>query len=384
MSATQPPANAPSAPPRTLRVPIWFKRVWPFFFWLGACALAGALWLQGARVGGMPGWVVAATESVSALETARLLDVRVRPGQTVRAGDLLALFDPALIDAEIATEEAILREAESTITGYQQNILQLTRQLEAAVQEAETALALEQLQQKQDQAQLEELERELLRLEGLRERQLTDEAPLASLRPEIAALRAAIAFRPEILAVLERRLAADKARSSEAGDWLRADREGDTAASIARKMAARKAIHEANLALLTLRKENLSLRATRDGVVSEIFFEPGAVVPAEEVILRMVLDGTTHVEGFLPEASAVVPELGQTFHVRRVSGRSPAVPARVLAIAPDIAMLPERFHSVGAPIPYGRRVLFALDGPTDLLPGERVQVRGQFSFRVRP
>src|SRR5512134_1298169 len=64
------------------------------------------------------GSIVAWHEAVIGAELGdlRLIDVRVDVGSRVSAGDLLARFDPAPVEAELSERVAALAEAEATLT----------------------------------------------------------------------------------------------------------------------------------------------------------------------------------------------------------------------------------------------------------------------------
>jgi membrane fusion protein, multidrug efflux system len=357
------------------RAPRWLKRGWPHLVWFGTCVAAFLLWFYGARFGGMKGVVVTVAEPVTPMETARLVDIRVMPGQVVKAGDVIAILDTSLIEAQMAYEQALMREAETTITGYQQNILQLARDLEAQRLDAEADLAEALLQQQTEDAELAELKREQARLEDLLARQLVDAEQLGRLRPRIAALETAAQSRATLLEKLEQRAIAAQQRQTEAEEWLKADETGTTAEAINRKLDARREIYEASFVQQELRKSLYTLRANRDGVVSRIYAEPGDVVDAGEVVVRIVLSSATHVEGFLPENFISDIRIGQTFHVTRVSGRTSRHAAKVLSIAPEVTTLPGRISPINAQPLHGRRVLLELQGETDLIPGENVNIQ---------
>lgn len=365
----------PSIENRRRRAPHWLKHGWPYVVWAALCVTVYLLWAHGARFGGMKGVVATVAETVSPLETARLLEVYVVPGQLVKPGELIARLDTSLLDANLAFEEARMLEAETTITGYQQNILQLVRQFEAAVQEAETDLALEKFQKRRDEAELDELLKETKRLEDLLEKRLVDESALSALRPRMASLQVAAKTQSEVILQLEKRVQEAKAQREEATTWLRAGETGSIGEVIQQKKEARTGIFNAGKVQQELRKSLYTLRATREGVVSRIYAEPGNVIKAGDVLVRIVLSKPTQVEGFLPENFLAEIAIGQEFQVVRAVGRSPVFTARVASIAPEVMSLPGRISPINAQSLRGRRVLLDLDGETDLVPGETVKIR---------
>lgn len=122
------------------------------------------------------------------------------------------------------------------------------------------------------------------------------------------------------------------------------------------------------------RLETLSLRAMSTGVVSQIFYTPGSVVPAGEPIVRLISRDAPYVMAFLPEGYSCRVEVGAAATACRLNRRTETVTAKVVSISPEVRWLPGRI----APLPgqnlRGQRILLALEGDHSLIPGETVTV----------
>jgi multidrug resistance efflux pump len=276
-------------------------------------------------------------------------------------------------------DEARMLEAEGAIAGYQQNMLLLVLRFDDAVKDAEANLATEKFGQQRDQAELEELRKEQQRREALLAKRLIDEQTAGSLRPRIAALEQAMTAYGHLIKIHEDRLREAVTRREEMKRWLRLEKTEDVSDAIEQKMAARAAILAASRKSLAMRRENYVLRANREGIVSRIFHEPGDVIPAGEPILRLVSEHSDHILGFLPEVHVVDLAVGQKVYAWRPTGEGAVVPATVESIAPEVQALPGRISPIrGLPL-RGRRVILKIDGDSDFVPGETVQIRSRSS-----
>lgn len=353
----------------------WLPRQWTFIVWLMIVVAAAALYLEQTSLSGFTGIVETGFEPVSPLETARLSSLDVLLGDSVKTGDVLARMDTTLLDAELAVEEAMLLEAESSISGYQQNILQLAQQFDEAIRQAETELRQERMTQARDAAELASLHQELKRREDLREQRLISETDVSALRPRIAALEQAKESTPSIIESLENALREAKQDRKDMQAWLRIDEDESISEAIQVKLEARRAILANSLEQRRKQLQNYTLCANRDGIVSRIQHTPGDVVPAGNEIMRIVSPEATHVVGFLPEQHVHDLRIGdQLMAARRMGADRRDVRIVVETVAPEVEALPARLSPIrGRPL-RGRRVHFRIEGEHDLLPGETVQV----------
>jgi len=134
------------------------------------------------------------------------------------------------------------------------------------------------------------------------------------------------------------------------------------------------------LRLLQMRRDGYFLRAQRDGTISRVFKQPGEVVAAGEVVLRLVAGGNGRIVSFLPEGQARNVSVGDQGYVESVRSASRRIRATVTVVGPDIVTHPGRVSLIrGQPV-RGRRLILTPEEDHGLIPGETVSIRLQRSW----
>ncbi len=361
--------------PRRQRHAQWrhLRNHWPTLVWFVAALISVYLCFGTSQLGSMTGVVETMIEPVAPLDTARLISIEVQPGQHVVAGQILARMDTSLLDARLATEDARLLEAEGTMAGYQQSMLQLIRRFDDAIQGSVATLAESEQSHGRERAELRELKKELTRLEGLRERQLVGEAQLSALRPQIAGREEFLAGYASIKEIHLLRLHDAQQGKAQLFETLGLDDSQDVTVRLAQKMEDHTKVLQSSHDRRMLQKENYTLRAAHDGIVSRIYGRPGDVIRAGEQIMRLVSDRSEFIQGFLPEEYVSVLHIGQKARVIRQTGGAEYL-AKVTSIAPEIQALPSRVSPILNQPLRGRRIMLTLEGEHDLIPGETVTI----------
>ncbi len=334
--------------PRNPRV--WWSRVkyrWPFLIWLAAVVACVSLYMRSGHLVAINGVVEVTTEQLAPVETARLLAVRVVPGQQVKAGDILAEFDTSVIDAEIREIEA-----KAAIEN-----LQIERVFSRAVSDAELRLRELRQQQAADQNRLDALREQFKGIDMAISSTMADARGVAAYRAEQVTLERNLQLQPEAI------------RSAE-GDYKLAQQQLEAA----RKAGAPEAVRDL-IAALTQRKENYVVRARHSGAVSRVLHAPGDVVAAADPVLSIVAQGAPLVIGFVPEWMAHDIHVGMQAWVTRPLRSGDAIAGAVTVLGPEILALPGRVSPVRGQTVRGRRVEILLQGGADLLPGESVDIR---------
>lgn len=347
---------------------------WPILLWICLVLVCFMLYQRSAEFGRVVGVVETIEEPVAPLETARLNTINVTLGQRVKAGDELARMDATLINGEIAVNRALLAEAEETITGYQQNLLQMVAQADRMLSEAITAMETEKSRQASQAAELATLRTEQERRNELFKQHLINERDLYELKPQIASLEQEAAAAPALLATYQQRVDSASKQIVEAQEWLRVEKGASISEAIRAKMKARNAVFLSTIEMLQTRASTYTLRAAHDGVVSQILLIPGNVVNAGTPILTLVAEHPKYVIGFLPEVHLGDLPVGQKALVWRSTDRAAKTPALVTSIAPDVRALPARISPVGNQPIRGRRVVLELRAEHNFIPGETVEI----------
>lgn len=334
---------------------VWWSRIkhkWPVLIWIGAVAAAWFIFTRSGDSQPLTGVVEVIRESLSPLEMGRLLSVNVKPGDSVRAGDILAEMDTRLLDAEMALER-----------------IEVQRLFKRAVLTAKTDLHNIRMQQARDEAELQALDAELVRFEDLLGRNLIDGQLVAQLRVQKQGLARAVELHPETVSFVEQQLEEAEAMYRDAEALFGTEADAAVAATPDEKPTPRNRI-----GLLKQRRNLYVLRAQQDGIISRIEKEPGEVVQAGEPILSLVVEGSQFVIGFLPEWDAYNVEVGRKVVLRSPVGRRREVPATVTALGPEILALPGRISPVPGQTMRGRRIILEPEDPDAFLPGESVSI----------
>ncbi len=236
----------------------------------------------------------------------RVLEVRVREGDRVKAGDVLVRLD--LGDTAIAVDRDRdgLRSAEAKY----QDLAVGNRPPEIAAAEADVA---------DKRAQLELARREMARQKELLEKQIGTQQDFDRGRASLDSAAAGL-------------------QASE--DRLRLLREGF------RINQTQQARYDADRAKNVLRQSEVlaqesEIRAPADGVILHRIAEPGLLLAIGQPAITMAFADRLYVRTFIPEQQLgkVRPGMPATVHVDAFPGRS--FPARVTEISPDAEFTPK-------------------------------------------
>jgi hypothetical protein len=132
---------------------------------------------------------------------------------------------------------------------------------------------------------------------------------------------------------------------------------------------------------------NYALRSRADGIVSAIGVYPGATAkPGDNVV--SVVSATRSIIGYLPEVREGRIKVGDRGYAFRLT--SPPLKVKAVADAPEIDEIPPEVRpstaaQQSAVTFRAQRIVFELDGPGKLIPGESVQIRltSQFWANLR-
>jgi multidrug resistance efflux pump len=313
-------------------------------------------------------------------------------GQFVTNGQIVAQMDTGLVDAQMAVDEATLRDARDAFSLDQRAMVAAIEKSEAAVKEAEAALATQQMLQERDKVEAAEIRREFTRRQDLLTKRLIEETIANELRPEMAALEQGLLAYPKLIEICRQALESAVKHRDAMHACLRMDEEVGLSGAISNKTVASLSILEATRDLTKQRKQKYTLRASRDGNISRIYIVPGNVVPAGIPIMHIVEPHPATVVGFSPELSPLHLRVGQDVLIWRqyepafMQGEAPqVVPAVVESISTAVEAFPVRINPVqvqvqgGVPL-RGRRIIFKFkddqnSGARAFTPGETVEIR---------
>jgi HlyD family secretion protein len=255
--------------------------------------IAFRLWTQAralAAPSGGSGEIEGTVVELSSRVGARIVEVRVREGQPVKAGDFLLRLDCADPDAQVAEGEARLAvsRAQAQAAGAQVKASESSRVAASASQEAASAQA------EAVQAQAEAAERQAKRLG-----QLTADVAASSIDQTQAS---ASGLSQQVRAA--RAQAAASAHQAQAAAVTTRASSMQAEAALAQVRAA-----QAQLARATLLAGECLIRAPRDAVVQTLPHEAGELTAPGAVLVRLVDLSEVKATFYLPnaEVGAVKP-----------------------------------------------------------------------------
>jgi HlyD family secretion protein len=300
--------------------------------------------------------------AVSPKTGGRIIEIRVREGDTVKAGETIATLDDAQVRAReeqaraaLAGAEARAKSANDQIAVYQQGLQQnelLTEQskVDAAgrVRQAEADLAAAESDLTQQEASLSlaqfdnDAYQKLVKTGAVSERQGKQAATTADQQAAaVAAARRHLEAARGALTTAQANLSNPGIRTFQA-DTVRKQidqQQGEIASAIAAAQQARFQLAEAEE-----NRQDLIITAPFDGTVMTRAAEPGEVVTAGTAIVTLLDMSKVYLRGFVPEGQIGKVKIGQPARVYLDSAPTQPIDAFVQRIDPQATFTPENTY----------------------------------------
>jgi HlyD family secretion protein len=300
--------------------------------------------------------------SVAAKASGRIREIRVREGDRVRAGDVIALLDDEQAVAREQQAKSAAEGAETHVVRSQQQIGVLREQLKQAritveqakqdaegrVRQAEAQIASAEAGLSQTQAGYEQArydQEKFTRLaksgdvpdrqrEQARNNAEAQAAVVEAAKKQVTAARSA-------LTVARANLENAPIRSSQAAaiDKQIAQAQSDVDAAQADAERARALLKESQA-----NRADLTVVAPFDGTIATRAAEPGEVVQAGTAIVTMLDLGKLYLRGFVPEGDIGRVKLGQSARIYLDSDPKHPIDAVVSRIDPEASFTPENTY----------------------------------------
>jgi HlyD family secretion protein len=251
--------------------------------------------------------------AVSPKTSGRILEIRVREGDSVSAGDIIAVLDDEQLRARVEQAQAQLQQAEAKARSARDQISVLTEQLrqeEANVAQQEAA---------HDIARFDKDAYTRLAQSGAVSERQGKQAVSTAKQQEAAVVGA-------------------KRRVSGVNMQL-----AQQQAAIADAMAS---VGQAQAQLTEARenRQDLTVKAPFDGTVVTRVAEPGEVITAGTPVITLLDLSKVYLRGFVPEGQIGKVKVGQDAHVYLDSSPTLAVDAYVSRIDPQATFTPENTY----------------------------------------
>ena len=356
-----PPAAPPPAPkPRRKLLPliIVVLGVAAFFIWRGYFAnpkIPDSIVTLSGRIEGDD-------SAVSPKTAGRILEIRVREGDTVKAGDTIAVLDDAQIRAREDQARAALQGAEARaksandqIAVYQQQLQQNDLQTEqskvdaggrVSQAQADVSAAESELAQQEASLKLAQFDNDayqkLVKTGAASERQGKLAATTADQQAAaVAAARRRLEAAKAALTTAQANLSNPGIREFQAATVRKEidQQRGEIASAVAATQQARFQLAEAEE-----NRRDLTVTAPFDGTVMTRAAEPGEVVQAGTAIVTLLDLSKVYLRGFVPEGQIGKVKIGQPAHVYLDSNPSQPIDAYVQRIDPQATFTPENTY----------------------------------------
>ncbi len=361
-------ANLPNVPPAP-HEPSRSRRLLPLFIVLGLVVAALVVWRGFFASSGIPDSIVAVSGRIEGDDSAvapktsgRVLEVRVREGDSVKAGDVIAILDDAQVRAREDAARAALVAAQASAKSAQDQIAVLQQQLQqnqlqvaqskldadGRVRQAEADVAAAQSDLAQQQAAYglalfdKDAYTKLAASGAVSERQ--GKQAVATADQDAAAVAAAerrLAAAQGALTIAQANLANEGIRQTQVEGVQKqiAQQDAQIASANANAEQAR-----AQLSSAQDDRQDLTITAPFNGTVLTRAAEPGEVVQAGTAIITLLDLTKVYLRGFVPEGEIGKVAVGQSAHIFLDSNPKQAVNAYVSRVDPEATFTPENTY----------------------------------------
>ncbi len=287
------------------------------------------------------GRIEAPTVDLAPKVAGRVVEVKVREGDRVKAGDLLVLLDLGETALSVERDRQGLAAAESRLKDLETG----NRPPEIAAGEADVA---------DRKAAVELAKKEVARQEALMSRKVGVPRDLDRARTDLSRAEAALKSSEERLALLRegfRKYQTEQAR-----------RDAERAATVLKQSE-------------TVAREG-EIRAPADGVVLHRMAEPGLLLGASQPALTLAFGDRLYVRTFVPETKLGRVRQGSAAKVTVDAFPGRSFPARVTEISPDAEFTPKAVETreERVNLVYAAKVDLDAGWKEPLVPGQPAEV----------
>ncbi|HWF39565.1 MAG TPA: HlyD family efflux transporter periplasmic adaptor subunit [Candidatus Acidoferrales bacterium] len=292
----------------------------------------------------------------------RVLEIRVREGDTVSAGDVIAVLSDDQIRAREDQARAGLREAEDKARAAREQVSVLQEQLrqsqlqagqskldtEGHVRQAEADLAAAQADLAEQEAayQIAAFDKEaysrLAKSGAVSERQGLQAAATADQQAAaVAASKRRVEASQGALTAAQADLSNPEIRESQTSLVRRqiSQQQAEIAGAVSQIAQARAQLAEAETS-----RQYLTVKAPFTGTVTTRAAEPGEVLTTGTPVITLIDLTKVYLRGFIPEGQIGRVKVGQPAHIFLDSNPDQAIDAYVSRIDPEATFTPENTY----------------------------------------
>ena len=315
-----------------------------------------------ANVVQLSGRIEGDSSAVAAKLNGRILEVKVREGDTVNAGDVIAVLDDEQIRARETQAQAAVADAEAKAEAAHAQIAVLQEQLRQSELLTQQARTDAQGRVHQAESEVVAAEAELARQEAAYRLAAFDREAYTRLAatgavPERKGKEAVSTAEQQSAAVAAARRRVESARgalliakASLTNPGIRASQAGANRKQIAQQQkevaSANAKIEQARAQLSEAQanRQDLNITAPFSGTVTTRAAEPGEVVAAGTAIVTLLDLSKVYLRGFVPEGEIGKVKLDQPARVYLDSNPNQPLEAYVSRIDPEATFTPENTY----------------------------------------
>jgi HlyD family secretion protein len=292
----------------------------------------------------------------------KILEIRVREGDTVKAGEVIARLDDSVIRAQEDQARAAVRDAQARAQAAQDQIAVLQQQLQQNSLQTEQAVSDAQGRVRQAKADLSAAEANLAQQQAAYQMAAFNQDAYTRLAQQGAVseqqrVQAVTAAQQQAAAVAAARRQVEAARgalttakANLANPAIHAAQTAAVQKQIVQQQAtiasanAQVVQAQAQLAQAEANRQDLTVRAPFGGTIVTRAAEPGEVVTAGTSIVTLLDLRQVYLRGFVPEGEIGKVKIGQPAHVYLDSNPKQPIDAAVLRIDPQATFTPENTY----------------------------------------
>ena len=362
-----PPAASSAPSPAENRAPR--SKVVRIFLIAGIIFAALVIWKIFFATPSLPAGIIALSGRIEGDDSAvapktsgKILEVTVREGDTVNAGQVIARLDDAQVRAQEDSARAALADAQAKMQGARDQITVLQEQLRQNQVQTGQATQDAEGRVRQAQADLTAAEADLTQQQAaLRLAEFNRDAygklsktgaasQLQGLQAEVQADQQAAVVASSQRKVEGARGALTTAQANMDNPKIRVAQVSSTQAQIAQQQStinaakAQTAQAQAQLAEAEANRSDLTVLAPFSGTVLTRAAEPGEVVQAGTAIVTLLDLSKVYLRGFIPEGEIGKVKVSQPAHIFLDSNPNQALDGYVLRIDPQATFTPENTY----------------------------------------
>jgi HlyD family secretion protein len=315
-----------------------------------------------ASIIGLSGRIEGDDSAVAPKTSGKVLEVTVREGDTVTAGQVIARLDDAQVRAREDSARAALADAQAKMQGARDQIAVLQEQLHQNQLQTVQSTTDAEGRVRQAQADLTAAEADLVQQQAaLRLAEFNRDAYAKLAKTGAASQQQGLQYEVQadqqaaVVAASQRRVESSRgalttAQANLDNPKLNVARTSGTQAQIAEQQStiaatkAETAQAQAQLAQAEADRADLTVLAPFSGTVLTRAAEPGEVVQAGTAIVTLLDLSKVYLRGFIPEGEIGKVKVGQAAHIFLDSNPNQSLDGNVLRIDPQATFTPENTY----------------------------------------